>query len=282
MPMLRAALIALSLSAAQVGLPALAQDMAEAQADERLAELLDSARTVELMHAEGLAYGDTLARDFLGRPGGASWTQAMTRIYDLPAMRRRFETTLADALTAEQAAPIIDFLESDLGRRIVELELGARAAFADPDAEEAAREVWAEAASAGTARAGLIEEFIAANDLVEENVASGLTANYEFLAGLAEGGGMDGLDTTDDALIAQAYAAEPELRAEAEAWLGGFLNLAYGPLTDDELGRYVAFSGTEAGRDMNSALFRAFDAMYDGMSRAMGRAAAVQLAGEDI
>ena len=277
--MLRAALTVLALA---VPAPALAQGDVEARSDARLAELIETERMIGLMHAEGVAYGETLAADLLGRPDDPAWAQAMQRIYDLPAMRSRFEAALAGELTAEEAAPIIDFLEGGLGRRIVELELAARAAIADPSAEEAARAVWSESAAEGAPRAGRIEAFIDVNDLLEENVAAGLTANYEFLAGLAEAGGMDGVDTTDDALIAEAYGAEPELRAETEEWLGGYLNLAYGPLTDAELDRYIDFSEAEAGRDLNRALFRAFDAMYDGMSRAMGRAAAVRLIGEDI
>lgn len=280
--MLRAALTAICLAAPPLAGPAMAQDAAEAAADARLAELMETGRMIGLMHAEGMAYGETLAADLLGRPGDASWAQSLARIYDRRAMQERFEAALADALTAEEAAPIIDFIESDLGRRVVELELAAREAFADPSAEEAARAVWVEMAAEGGARVDLIEEFIEANDLLQENVAAGLTANYEFLAGLADGGGMEGAETTDDALIAQAYSAEPEIRAETEEWLGGYLSLAYGPLSDDELARYVAFSETEAGRDMNRALFRSFDAMYDGMSRAMGAAAALELAGEDI
>ena len=276
--MIRAALIALGLLLAAAP-PAAAQG---ADADARVAELLEAPRMIGLMREEGIAYGETLAADLIGRPDDPVWAEALEAIYDEEAMLERFETALGEALTAEEAAPIAAFLEGDLGRRIVELELSAREVIADEAAEDAARAAWAEAAARGTPRAGRIETFIAVNDLVEENVASGLTANYEFLAGLAEGGGMGGAETSDEALIAQAYGAEPELRAETEAWLGGYLNLAYGPLSDADLDRYIAFSETEAGRDMNRALFRAFEAMYDGMSRAMGLAAGARMVGEDI
>ena len=276
--MIRAALIALGLLLAAAP-PAAAQG---ADADARVAELLEAPRMIGLMREEGIAYGETLAADLIGRPDDPVWAEALEAIYDQEAMLERFETALGEALTAEEAAPIAAFLEGDLGRRIVELELSAREVIADEAAEDAARAAWAEAAARGTPRAGRIETFIAVNDLVEENVASGLTANYEFLAGLAEGGGMGGAETSDEALIAQAYGAEPELRAETEAWLGGYLNLAYGPLSDADLDRYIAFSETDAGRDMNRALFRAFEAMYDGMSRAMGLAAGARMVGEDI
>lgn len=276
--MIRAALIALGLLLAAAP-PAAAQG---ADADARVAELLEAPRMIGLMREEGIAYGETLAADLIGRPDDPVWAEALEAIYDEEAMLERFETALGEALTAEEAAPIAAFLEGDLGRRIVELELSAREVIADEAAEDAARAAWAEAAARGTPRAGRIETFIAVNDLVEENVASGLTANYEFLAGLAEGGGMGGAETSDEALIAQAYGAEPELRAETEAWLGGYLNLAYGPLSDADLDRYIAFSETDAGRDMNRALFRAFEAMYDGMSRAMGLAAGARMVGEDI
>jgi hypothetical protein len=272
--MIRAAMTAAFLIVAP---PALAQPT-----DARIADLIEAPRLIALMREEGLAYGRTLAADLIGRPDDPVWAEALDAIYDEDAMLARFENALDEALTQEEGGPIAAFLDGDLGQRVVQLELAGREAIADPDAEDAARAVWAEVAAEGGPRAERIEAFIAANDLVEENVAAGLTANYEFLAGLAEGGGMLGAETTEDALIAQAYGAEPELRAETEAWLGGYLHLSYGPLSDAELDDYIAFSVSEAGRDMNRALFRAFEEMYDGMSRALGRAAGERMRGEDI
>ena len=48
--------------------------------------------------------------------------------------------------------------------------------------------------------------------------------------------------------------------------------MAYQPLADEDLEAYIAFSETDAGKQMNSALFEAFDGLFVDVSRDLGRA----------
>ena len=262
-------------------LPAAAHALSEEESDARLAELLKTDEIARIMRAEGLVHAEDIAENmFPGRSANA-WALTVDGIYDAARMQARMEEGLAEALTADEAAPIIDFLATPLGQRIVDLELTAREAYAEESVEEAAVDAWTLLDGDGAPRAGMIDRFVEVNDLLEENVASGLTANYEFLAGLNEGGAFPD-PMSEDMMLAEAYSSEGEIRSETEEWLGSFLNLAYDPLTDAELSDYIAFSATKAGRDFNRALFAGFDAMYDGISRALGRAAAVEMVSQDI
>ena len=262
-------------------LPGAAFALSEQESDARVAELLKVGEIARIMRSEGLDHAEDIAENMFPGRSAASWELTVDRIYDAAVMQAQMEEALGAALTAEEAAPVIEFLSSDLGRRIVDLELSAREAYAEESVEEAAEDAWELIAADDTTRAQMILRFVEVNDLLEENVASGLTANYEFLAGLNEGGAFPE-PMTDDMMLAEAYGSEAKIRMETEEWLGSFLNLAYDPLSDAELSDYIAFSATKAGRDFNRALFAGFDAMYDGISRELGRAAAVEMVSQDI
>ena len=273
--MLRAALIL------SICLPGAAFALSEEESDARLAELVRVGDIARILRDEGLAHAADIAENMFPDRSANAWTLTVDGIYDAPSMQMQMEEALAEALSADEAEPIIEFLGSDLGQKIVGLELTAREAYAEDSVEDAAKDAWAIIDDENTTRAQMIDRFVEVNDLLEENVASGLTANYEFLAGLNEGGAFPE-PMSDDMMLAEAYSSEGELRSDTEEWLGSFLNLAYDALTDAELSDYIAFSATKAGRDFNRALFAGFDAMYDGISRALGRAAAVEMVSQDI
>jgi hypothetical protein len=61
-----------------------------------------------------------------------------------------------------------------------------------------------------------------------------------------------------------------------------FLTLTYQPLSDADLQAYIAFSKTPAGQRVNAAMFQAYDALFDEISRDLGRAFGLALQGDDI
>jgi hypothetical protein len=48
------------------------------------------------------------------------------------------------------------------------------------------------------------------------------------------------------------------------------MNMAYQPLSDADLDTLIAFSQTEAGQGVNRALFDAYSALYEDISRNLG------------
>ncbi len=82
---------------------------------------------------------------------------------------------------------------------------------------------------------------------------------------------------------APGYAfEEADIRDETEIWILSYLAMAYAPLSDEEIGEYIDFSETEAGRDLNRALFAGYDTVFEDVSRQLGRAAGAILAGQDL
>lgn len=246
-----------------------------------LADALQIPRVVEVMRAEGLQQGERIASDLMPGRDTAGWQIRLERIYDAPLMEDRLADALGEAMEDDVEADVVAFFEGELGARIIDLELDAREAIIDEGAEDAAIAAWEDISTDEPERAALIDEFIAVNGLIEENVQGGLNSNLNFMLGMNEAGAFDPpLD--EGTMLSDIWAQEAEIRQETTDWLRGYLGLAYAPLTEDELQRYVDFSASDTGQAFNRALFEAFDVMYDGVTYELGRTAAIMMMGEDI
>ena len=253
-----------------------------AWADARLTVLVDVLQLREaaaILRDEGLAHAAELERDMLEGRGGAGWRTQVEAIYDPERMVEAVRGALGAELEGAALEETVAFFGSDLGTRIVTLENAARAAMIAPDIEAAARDRHARLSEAPDARFAQVADFIASGDMITRNVTSAMNANVQFLRGLAAG---DAVQMDEAEILADVAGALEEITADTESWLFGFLLLAYHPLTDAELARYLAFSETRAGQALNRALFDGFGAAYEDISYALGRAVALNMTAEEL
>lgn len=236
-----------------------------------LFEAIGMPQMIEIMREEGLAYGETLAQDML--PGGpsAQWSIAVSAIYDIEMMYEEVRGAFGEAIEGDDIDRMLAFYTAEPGTTIVNLEVSARRALLDDAVETASKENAAIAMADETDRYVMIKDFIEANDLIESNVVGALNSSYAFYMGLIDGGAMPAGMTAETALE-DVWMQEPEIRSNTTEWAYSFLLMAYQPLSDDDLAAYLAFSQTEAGRDLTDALFVAFNGMFDDISRALGLA----------
>lgn len=253
-----------------------------------LGDVLRMDQTLAVMQTEALANADEITPDLFGTPDVPAWDAAVAELFDPAKARAVFDTALAGAAGTLGSADLqaaADFFATPLGARLLDLELSARAAMIDNDVEAAAIESWAELQAnplpASTQRAALISGIVAANDLIETNVASALNGNLAFYQGLAESGAY-GAGAGSDEMIREVWAQEAQLRADTEEWLYPYLAMAYAPLSDEDLQTYIDFSKSSAGRALSQALFIAFDGLGVQQSRGMGLAAGRLMVGQDI
>jgi len=127
----------------------------------------------------------------------------------------------------------------------------------------------------------MVEQFVDANDLVETNVVGAMNANFAFYLGLLDGGAFP-QELTVDQILADVWSQEDDIRKNTYEWVYSYLLLAYQPLSDADLQTYIAFSESDEGQAMNTALFAAFDEMYEGISRALGLASSEYMSGQDL
>jgi hypothetical protein len=236
-----------------------------------------------VMRDEGLDYGRTLADEMFPGKGGPQWDAAVSRIYDVDTMRKRFDAALFGAMqgAGNDIGAIEAFFGSEQGQTVLRLEIEARRAMLDQEVEDAAKIAWEDMLAQGGPRVDKLNRFSEVNDLVESNVMGALNANLAFYRGLSESGAFP-QEMTEDQMLSDVWGQEPDVRAETTDWLFPFLSLAYQPLSDADMDAYLAFSESAAGQKMNAALFSAFDTVFTGISYDLGRAAARQMMGEDI
>lgn len=248
-----------------------------------LGQTMQLGAVFDVLRDEGLANGDDIADDLFGGAGGAGWAASVAQIYAPERMRQLFDATLQarlqdDAATLQGAQT---FFASPLGQRILGLEIAARRALLDEAAEAAARESLQKLRDADAPRLAQIDRFVAVNDLVESNVMGALNANLAFLRGLAGVGRPPGrLD--EGQMLSDVWARENDVRRETQDWLLPFLTLAYESLSDAELESYIAYCESVPGQRLNAAFFAAFDSVFTAISADLGRAAALQISGQDI
>lgn len=244
-----------------------------------LSDALRMKDVVAIMHQEGVDYGEVLAGEMLPSGPTKAWADTVDRIYDEEAMLTSVNAAFTAKLEDADLGPLLEFYASDTGSQIIDLEIEAREAMIDKDVEEGAREVFRGMDGEGDDRLDQITDFIAANDLIESNVAGGLNATLQFYNGLNDGGAFQ---MTESEILSDVWSQEPELRTDTREWVYAYLLLAYGPLNDTQLDDYIAMSKSPAGQAMNQALFAAFNGMYDTLSYAMGRAVADHLSAQEL
>lgn len=251
-------------------------------ANARITVLMDVLRIteiVEIMRLEGVAYARLLNEDMLQGQGGAFWQAQVAQIYDTDRIAERLRMALETQLNDAQIAAALAFFGSDLGQRILTLENAARRAMADPDVEEAALDFALMQQDARDPMFLAVQDFIAANDLIERNVSGAMSANLHFYKGLSDG---HLVERPEAEILDEVWSQQEDIRADTEDWLNGFLLLAYHPLTEPSVQAYVSFSTSPEGQALNAALFDGFEAVYRDISYALGRAVALNARGDEI
>ncbi|WP_341366140.1 DUF2059 domain-containing protein [Yoonia sp. BS5-3] len=248
-----------------------AQEASPAKVD-ALFDALGLPEMLVIMQEEGVEYGMTLADDMFPGGNSAAWSAAVTQIYDIDMMYEEVRGAFAKALEGDDLDAMLAFYTSEPGATIIDLEVSARRALLDEAVEAASKDNAAIAMMDETPRFQLVQDFVDANDLIETNVVGALNSNYAFYMGLIDGGvALPGV--TAETALKDVWLQEPEIRANTTEWVYSFLLMAYQPISDADLQTYIAFSETEAGQDMNAALFMAFNGMFDDISRGLGLAA---------
>lgn len=245
---------------------------------ERLAKAMRMVEVIHILRDEGLAQSQELDDALLAGAGGSHFRAQIEDIYDPVWMYAQVTSALEEDMTDAQLEQASLFFESDLGQTIVSLENSARLAISDEAIEDMARLAYREAdREAGFFR--LIDEYVALNDLIDRNVQSQLSADYKFFRGLADG---QGVAADDSDILAEILAQSAETEEHTREWLYAFLLMAYRPLSEAQLRETIAFSRTEAGRALNTALFNGLHEMFGELSYQLGQTAARVLSASDL
>lgn len=246
---------------------------------DRYFSALDLDTVFEVLREEGVGAGQDMSGPEGVNPSPA-WTARLERIYDPEKAKRAFREGMQSIDGIETSEAAIAFFETDLGTRIVQIEIEARKALNADGGEEAAAAIVEKIRKDDPALYLMYQEFIKVNDLVESNVAGALNSNLAFYRGMATSDSYaEGL--SESFMLNSVWEQEPEIRQEMKDWTINFSSVAYSGLTKAELQRYIDISKTSAGQRLNSVLFAGFDKMFEQQSYELGRATAEFMVGED-
>ena len=251
-------------------------------ADARISVLMDVMKlseVIEILREEGIAYGADLNRDMLSDNGGPFWSEQVRRLYDQQRMEETLRRALETELTEPQIAASTEFFASATGDRVVTSENTTRRAFADADRQDAALDLFNQLKAEDDPLIALVERYVKANALIENNVSGAMSEQFHFLKGMSDGGYYV---ASEQELLSEVWEMQDDITANTEEWLFGFLTLAYQPLPENDVAEYVAFAESQAGRALNSALFIGFDQIYRDISYGLGRAVALVAEGDEI
>lgn len=235
---------------------------------DRLVDAMGLPGLIAAFATDGIANSEMINDGVLNGQGGAVWAETVARLYDPARLEEEVRASFDAALDDETAAQALLFFESDLGARIVDLEVQARNAMLDPELEAAAK-------SSPAASGDALTRFLELRNLVERNTDAAVNAQVAFFAGLAA--------TSPAAPPPPDVEAQRALiRVETESWLRGYYALAQSPLSADDVAIYTAFWDTDVAEAVDDALFEAFATSYATLSFGLGQAAGRLLPQNDL
>lgn len=224
---------------------------------DRLVDAMGMPALVRAFSAEGETAAATLNTEFLNGQGGSVWAETVRNLYDPARLEGELRAGLAQTLDPQVARTALLFFDSDIGQRIIALEVQAREAMIDPQVADMAKD-------AGAQTGAQVSEFLELRDLVERNTDAGVSAQAAFFDGFAQ--------STDSTLPAPGME---ELRAgiatETEAWLKGYYTLIQSALSDEDIDTYSNFWRTDIGAAVDDAVFKVFGESYTNLSFALGQ-----------
>lgn len=257
----------------------LSATVANAQAQVTLTmDHLKLSELIHIMRSEGLEYAATLNIEMLNGQGSAVWEDQIGAIYDTQLMSEVVRKEIA-TIPENQLRQINQFYGSNLGAKIVDLEIAARIAMTDNDIRNIAEDNYQIALAQDPKSLLQVNLIVSEGDLIERNVTAALTSNYRFYLGLVDGGSFD---ASEQEVIEQTWEQEDEIRLNTVKWMMGYLLLSYQSLDEAEMIELINFKKTRAGRALNAAIFDGFGAMYGDISYTLGRAVALNIVVPDL
>jgi hypothetical protein len=246
--------------------PALA--VSDAQADEfmRKSGLWQQLAEVEAGVQQGITQSDTELRR-LNDEQLQRLRDAARAAYGAERLRTAMRTELAVSLPAVETEQALQFLTTDLGKRVAALEEAA----ATPENSDHIEMIAADAAAAlEPARKQLIERMVKATRVAE--VAASIMINQQMgvMRGFAVYAGHPDSASKEDEK-AQLNRYRDQMIALLGPRMVAHSAVIYGPLSDEDLAKYVAFLESPAGVKTSNAVGAALDKVLGVAAFELGR-----------
>ncbi len=242
--------------------PVAAQDLAEQVWE---AGRMDEFAAVTRM--EEIASAQNIAAAWL--PYESDFTN-VEALYIAPTVRNAIHAAFIDVLDQDYAEEILVFLRSEAGQAMTAHELQGRKEFYDDSALEEGRAMLTAMVFTEPEKYEMLSDYIAANDLIEQNLVIGMNFEMALNAGASEV--LPPEMQTDPSLLASQLQSEAEwMRGDITDWLESYLAYSYGEVPEAQFREIFEFSVTDAGQAYNAALFDAYAVYSEDAARRLGK-----------
>lgn len=267
-------LIALPLSAVQADTSTTSTDDAQSHAQfDALWDALKFEAMVDVIVIEGEDLAREMSTD-MPAPAAREWDAFVSAIYTDAHFRDALYHNLYDALMRRDAdlPSMVAFYTTDLGERLAQNDLDTRRAFLDDAVFDLAVEAWG-AIDPELERVTQINAFVEITDTIERNVTAVMNSEIAYWNGMAQSfaeidADIPPFDQTE--ILREIWSREPDIRAFQSEWIYAFLSTTFAMLSSQDIETFLTFSDSAAGRQLNAAMYEAFNVVYDDMSRVMG------------
>ena len=251
-----------------VGHAASALAVTDAQADEfmRKSGLWQQLAEVEAGVQQGITQSDTEIRR-LNDEQLQRLRDAARAAYGAERLRTAMRTELAVSLPAVETEQALQFLTTDLGRQVAALEEAA----ATPENSDHIEMIAADAAAAlEPARKALIERMVKATRVAEVAASIMISQQMGVMRGFAVYAGHPDSASKEDEK-AQLNRYRDQMIALLGPRMVAHSAVIYGPLSDEDLAKYVAFLESPAGVKTSNAVGDALDKVLGVAAFELGR-----------
>jgi hypothetical protein len=263
-----------ALSPAWIAAAAPAPGVPKGQMDE-IFSLSGLEEQLELM---GKGLGAALAPRLEGMPDPQrqALERALLAEFSSETLQRGMEARLERIYDARLAEAVLAWLRSPIGRRITKLEISVAGPQADAELRAYVQRAMQGDDGASAPRLALMQALDAATGMTE------FTLEVTMATALATASGINGTlpaaERRDADELSRAVQAQREtLRSQIEQMTRISMLFTYRELDDTEIGQYIAFARSEAGRWYQDAVKRALlDVLVDASER-VGRRVALEL-----
>jgi hypothetical protein len=246
--------------------PAVGVSEAQADAFMRKSGLWHQLAEIEPGVQQGIAQSDAELRQ-LNDEQLERLREAGRAAYGADRLRSAMRTELAASLPAAETEQALRFLVSDLGKRVTALEEAAATTENSNRIETIADDAFAALAPA---RKVLIERMVKATRVAE--VAASIIINQQVavMRGFAVYAGRADSESQNDAK-ARLNRYRDQMVSALGRRMVAHSAVIYGPLSDDDLAKYIDFLESPTGEQTNNAVSAALDKILAAAAFELGR-----------
>lgn len=200
---------------------------------------------------------------------GVAWDLAARQVFPADDMLEEIVGQMDGALPAENIDEMIQFFESDLGRKVTELEVAAQTGEGAARLQSEGSAILTDMIENDPARLQQYAAMVDALGIVEAQVTTAMNINFAIMTGMSASGKLP-YEMSEEEILGNIAAQQDMFRADIQDNVFITFAYTYQDLSDAELAAYIDFLTSQNGRALYTNINRATEDVLSVRARAFG------------